>query len=119
LLAELLPLGGSNGTGSEIRDNGEIAYGLSDSVALLGDCQSAGRNHAARIAEFGFTPASRSHISAPPANDLPLLQLTMLDYNKEPQGGGSVKSLGSSLMRTGGTSFRDFFLAMTVFGRGT
>lgn len=34
-------------------------------------------------AEFGFTPASRSRISAPPENDAPLLQLAMLDYNVE------------------------------------
>ena len=34
-----------------------------------------------RIAsEFGFTPASRSRISTPPPDQLPLLDLTMDDY---------------------------------------
>jgi P27 family predicted phage terminase small subunit len=37
-----------------------------------------------RIAsEFGFTPASRSRISAPPPDQLPLLDFTMDDYEKE------------------------------------
>jgi phage terminase small subunit len=37
-----------------------------------------------RIAsEFGFTPASRSRISAPPPDQLPLLDLTMDDYEQE------------------------------------
>lgn len=38
--------------------------------------------------EFGFTPASRSRISAPPTNELPLLQLRMDEYEEEPGGGG-------------------------------
>jgi P27 family predicted phage terminase small subunit len=33
--------------------------------------------------EFGFTPASRSRISAPPPDQLPLLDLTMDDYGEE------------------------------------
>lgn len=36
--------------------------------------------------EFGFTPASRSRISAPPPDQLPLLELTMDEYDEE--GGG-------------------------------
>jgi P27 family predicted phage terminase small subunit len=39
-------------------------------------------------AEFGFTPASRSRISAPPENELPLLQLSMGEYQAEPESGG-------------------------------
>ena len=38
--------------------------------------------------EFGFTPASRSRITAPPPDRLPLLELTMDDYEEEPGGGG-------------------------------
>ena len=38
--------------------------------------------------EFGFTPASRSRISAPLVNELPLLQLRMDEYEEEPGGGG-------------------------------
>lgn len=38
--------------------------------------------------EFGFTPASRSRISTPPSDELPLLQLTMGEYEEEPRGGG-------------------------------
>jgi P27 family predicted phage terminase small subunit len=38
--------------------------------------------------EFGFTPASRSRITAPPTDRLPLLELTMDDYEEEPGGGG-------------------------------
>ena len=38
--------------------------------------------------EFGFTPASRSRISAPPVNELPLLQLRMDEYEEEPGVGG-------------------------------
>jgi len=43
-----------------------------------------------RIAsEFGFTPASRSRISAPPPDQLPLLELIAHDYEEEdPEGGG-------------------------------
>jgi P27 family predicted phage terminase small subunit len=33
--------------------------------------------------EFGFTPASRSRISAPPPDQLPLLDLTFDDYDKD------------------------------------
>jgi len=33
-------------------------------------------------AEFGFTPASRSRISAPPPDQLPLLDLTRDDYEQ-------------------------------------
>jgi hypothetical protein len=37
-----------------------------------------------RIAsEFGFTPASRSRISAPPPDQVPLLDLTTDDYEQE------------------------------------
>ena len=37
-----------------------------------------------RIAsEFGFTPASRRRISAPPPDQLPLLDLTMDEYEQE------------------------------------
>jgi phage terminase small subunit len=35
--------------------------------------------------EFGFTPASRSRISAPPSDQLPLLELAVDEY----EGGGS------------------------------
>ena len=42
-----------------------------------------------RIAsEFGFTPASRSRISAPPPDQLPLLDLTFDDYKKGSDGMG-------------------------------
>ena len=33
--------------------------------------------------EFGFTPASRSRISAPPPDQLPLLDLTLDDYRED------------------------------------
>ena len=33
--------------------------------------------------EFGFTPASRSRISAPPPDQLPLLELAEDDYGEE------------------------------------
>lgn len=39
-------------------------------------------------AEFGFTPASRSRILAPPSDRLPLLELAMNEYGEEPEGGG-------------------------------
>lgn len=47
-----------------------------------------------RIAsEFGFTPASRSRISVPPPDQLPLLELTEDDYEEEVRRvGGSQKS---------------------------
>lgn len=42
-----------------------------------------------RIAsEFGFTPASRSRISAPPPDQLPLLDLIFDDYEEDPDGIG-------------------------------
>ena len=36
--------------------------------------------------EFGFTPASRSRISAPPPDQLPLLDLTFDDYADDEDG---------------------------------
>jgi P27 family predicted phage terminase small subunit len=36
--------------------------------------------------EFGFTPASRSRISAPPPDQLPLLDLTLDDYEEDSDG---------------------------------
>jgi P27 family predicted phage terminase small subunit len=39
-------------------------------------------------AEFGFTPASRSRIAAPPSDYLPLLELATNSYGEEPGGGG-------------------------------
>jgi P27 family predicted phage terminase small subunit len=38
--------------------------------------------------EFGFTPASRSRISAPPPDQLPLLELASDEYEDEAEGGG-------------------------------
>jgi P27 family predicted phage terminase small subunit len=38
--------------------------------------------------EFGFTPASRSRISVPPPDQLPLLDLTMDDYEEDSEGAG-------------------------------
>ena len=47
-----------------------------------------------RIAsEFGFTPASRSRISAPPPDQLPLLELAAEEYEEDAvDGGGSQNS---------------------------
>lgn len=47
-----------------------------------------------RIAsEFGFTPASRSRISTPPPDQLPLLELAAEEYEEEVvDGGGSQNS---------------------------
>lgn len=39
-------------------------------------------------AEFGFTPASRSRISSPAMDRLPLLELATNNYGGEPGGGG-------------------------------
>jgi hypothetical protein len=45
-----------------------------------------------RIAsEFDFTPASRSRISAPPPDQLPLLNLTADDYEEEEPDEGRQK----------------------------
>jgi len=38
--------------------------------------------------EFGFTPASRSRISAPPPDQLPLLELTTDEYEDDCEGQG-------------------------------
>jgi P27 family predicted phage terminase small subunit len=38
--------------------------------------------------EFGFTPASRSRISAPPPDQLPLLELAEDEYEEEQAEGG-------------------------------
>jgi len=43
-----------------------------------------------RIAsEFGFTPASRSRISAPPPDQLPLLELAAEEYKEGAADGGA------------------------------
>ncbi|QDP22734.2 MULTISPECIES: phage terminase small subunit P27 family [Bradyrhizobium] len=39
--------------------------------------------------EFGFTPASRSRLSALPPDQLPLLDLAMDEYDEEKAGNGS------------------------------
>jgi P27 family predicted phage terminase small subunit len=39
--------------------------------------------------EFGFTPASRSRISAPPPDQLPLLELAADDYKEDVSRDGS------------------------------
>ena len=41
--------------------------------------------------EFGFTPASRSRISAPPLDQLPLLELAADGNDEEAEGGGWSK----------------------------
>jgi len=38
--------------------------------------------------EFGFTPASRSRISAPPPDQLPLLDLAADEYEEKAEDGG-------------------------------
>ena len=74
---------GSFGANPEVRDDGEIADGLSDTVALPRHRKQAGRTMIRIASEFGFTPASRSRISAPPPDQLPLLDLTMDEYEQE------------------------------------
>jgi hypothetical protein len=51
---------------------GEIAYWLSHAIAFSRDCKSAGGNHDPGRVDFGFTPASRCRLSAPPQDQLPL-----------------------------------------------
>jgi hypothetical protein len=49
-----------------------------------------------RIAsEFGFTPASRSRISVPPPDQLPLLDLAAEEYEEEVVRVGVVKTLAN------------------------
>jgi hypothetical protein len=48
LLRSLWVLGGSFGTNPEVRDHGEIADGLSDTVTVPCHCKQAGRDHDAR-----------------------------------------------------------------------
>jgi len=71
-----------------------------------------------RIAsEFGFTPASRSRISAPPPDQLPLLDLRRITTKRESlrEGGRSIP--GEEAPRgPAPLPFRDFFLVAEVFG---
>jgi hypothetical protein len=82
-LRSLWILGGSFAANPEIRDDGEIADGLSDTVTLPCHCEQQAEIMIRVASEFGFTPASRSRISAPPPDQLPLLDLTMADYEQE------------------------------------
>jgi P27 family predicted phage terminase small subunit len=70
-----------------------------------------------RIAsEFGFTPASRSRISAPPPDQLPLLDLTAeSNAEEEPEGRGVGQSLADDRPRTGPTFIQVFFLPRQRF----
>jgi hypothetical protein len=51
--------------------------------------------------EFGFTPASRSRISAPPPDQLPLLELAEGEYEEEGGEGGSGQNSSEGSLRTG------------------
>jgi hypothetical protein len=64
-------------------DDGEIADPLSHAVALFGYANRQAELMMRIVSEFGFTPASRSRISAPPPDQLPLLDLTADDYEQE------------------------------------
>lgn len=44
--------------------------------------------------EFGFTPASRSRISALPPDQLPLLELAAEEYEEEAAEGGGAQDSG-------------------------
>ena len=44
--------------------------------------------------EFGFTPASRSRISAPPPERLPLLELAAEEYDEQVVEGGGGQNSG-------------------------
>ena len=72
-----------------------------------------------RIAsEFGFTPASRSRISAPPPDQLPLLDLTAeSNAEEEPAGGGEDQSLADDRPRTGPTIIQGLFSPAPEFLR--
>ena len=84
-------MGGSDGTNPEIWDDGEIADRVSYAVAYLSIANRQAELMMRIASEFGFTPASRSRISAPPPDQLPLLDLTADDYEaeeEEAEGGG-------------------------------
>jgi hypothetical protein len=63
------------------RDDGEIADGLSHPVAVSRYGQSR--------PSFGFTPASRSRILAPPPDQLPLLEFAADEYEEDAADGGA------------------------------
>ena len=69
--------------------------GLADQLAATQSPHLGLANRQAELmmrisSEFGFTPASRSRISTPPPDQLPLLDLTANDYEEEePEGGGN------------------------------
>jgi hypothetical protein len=82
-------VGGSNGSEPEIGTmvRSPTGYPIQSPYLAMANRQA---ELMMRIAsEFGFTPASRSRISAPPPDQLPLLDLIANDYEEEePEGGG-------------------------------
>ena len=63
-------------------------------------------------------PASRSRISAPPPDQLPLLDLTAEGYaEEEPEGGGQLKLWQTTVSGPAPPAPRDFFLVRRVFDR--
>jgi hypothetical protein len=69
--------------------DGEVADWVSHAVAYLGLANRQAELMMSIASEFGFTPASRSRISTPPQDQLPLLDLTANDYaQKEPDSRG-------------------------------
>jgi hypothetical protein len=70
-------LDGSLGANPEVRNDGETANGLSDTVALPCVANRQAELMIRIASEFGFTPASRSRISAPPPDQLPLFDLAI------------------------------------------
>lgn len=83
LLRGVCLVGGGNGTDPEIWDDGEIADRLSHAVPLFGLANRQAELMMRIASEFGFTLASRSRISAPSPDQLPLLDLTTDDYEQD------------------------------------
>lgn len=62
-------------------DDGEVVSGLPDPVTLSHHRNQAGRTDDKHCIRVRFTPASRSRISAPPPDQLPLLELNSGNCN--------------------------------------
>src|SRR5215813_11529182 len=72
--------------GPEVWRHSEVADRLSDPVGVSLDCQQAGGLMMRVASEFGFTPASRSRISAPPPEQLSLLDPTSDECGEDSRG---------------------------------
>ena len=114
--------GRRHGADRKIWDDGEIADRLSHAIAVSLCRQQAAELMMCIASDFGFTPASRCRISAPPPDQLPLPDLRANDEEEEPNqedpGGWGARSISGGRWSRGPAPYHsgNFFSPSMIFG---